>query len=86
MYTFADCLERLDVNLNEVGSEGVIDLLGRLNHHAIVELKMAGTGANTIREVAFFLQHYSPPCLTLLDLSYCSATDYDIGELVKLVF
>ncbi|XP_073988376.1 tonsoku-like protein isoform X2 [Rhodnius prolixus] len=82
-YYSLDCLERLDVNLNEVGSEGVIDLLGRLNHHAIVELKMAGTGANTIREVAFFLQHYSPPCLTLLDLSYCSATDYDIGELVK---
>uniref|UniRef100_A0A023EZT3 Putative ankyrin n=1 Tax=Triatoma infestans TaxID=30076 RepID=A0A023EZT3_TRIIF len=82
-YYSLDCLERLDINFNEIGSEGVIDLLGRLNHHAIIELKMAGTGITTIREVAFFLQHFSPSMLTLLDLSYCTATDYEISELIK---
>ncbi|KAK9510961.1 hypothetical protein O3M35_005628 [Rhynocoris fuscipes] len=82
-YYSLDSIESLDINFNEIGNEGVIDLLGKINHHAIVELKMAGTGPTTIREVAFFLQHFAPPALSLLDLSYCSACDYEICELIK---
>ncbi|XP_014248141.1 tonsoku-like protein [Cimex lectularius] len=78
-----DCLEVLNINYNNIGHEGIIDLLGRLDSRSIIDLRLAGTSETTIREVAMYLQHNAPSSLTILDLSYCKATDLELQELVK---
>uniref|UniRef100_A0A0A9Z4Z7 Tonsoku-like protein n=2 Tax=Lygus hesperus TaxID=30085 RepID=A0A0A9Z4Z7_LYGHE len=78
-----DTLETINVSYNDIGTEGVIDLLGRLNPRTIQELVLSHTGGKTLREVGLYLQMNAPPCLRSLDLSYCPATEDDVRELIQ---
>ncbi|KAF6214622.1 hypothetical protein GE061_009365 [Apolygus lucorum] len=77
-----DTLEVINVSYNDIGTEGAIDILGRLNPRIIQELSLSHSGGKTLREVGLYLQMNAPPCLRSLDLSYCPATEDDVQELI----
>ncbi|XP_014276725.1 tonsoku-like protein [Halyomorpha halys] len=78
-----ECLEVLDLSFNDIGGEGLTDILGRLEAQTIVDLRLSNTGSHTIREIGFYLQHYTPLSLRSLDLSFCPTTQIEIDCLVK---
>ncbi|CAH1399483.1 unnamed protein product [Nezara viridula] len=77
-----ECLEVLDLSFNEIG-EGLTDILGRLEAQTIIDLRLSNTGSHTIREIGFYLQHYTPLSLRSLDLSFCPTTQIEIDCLIK---
>lgn len=78
-----DSLEKLDIGYNELAREGCEGLLSKLEPSRLIELNMAATGENSVREVALFLEQRDPYNLISLDLSYCNADDNDITELIR---
>lgn len=78
-----ECLEVLDLSFNEIGGEGLTDILGRLEAQTIVDLRLSNTGFHTIREIGFYLQHYTPLSLRTLDLSFCPTTQLEVDCLIK---
>lgn len=82
-FFLTDSVEKLDIGYNELGREGCEGLLSKLEPSRLIELKMAATGENSVREVALFLEQRDPCSLISLDLSYCSADDNDIAQLIR---
>ena len=80
---FTDSIENLDIGYNELGRQGCEGLLSKLEPSRLIELKMAATGKNNVREVALFLEQRDPYNLISLDLSYCHADDDDIAQLIR---
>ena len=76
-------LEVLDLSYNDIGGEGLTDILGRLEAQTVIELRLSRTGSQTVREIGFYLQHNTPLSLRALDLSYCPATQLEIDCLIK---
>ncbi|XP_039278880.1 tonsoku-like protein [Nilaparvata lugens] len=81
---YLDQIEVLDLSSNDIGREGMLDILSKLNPGRIRRLELADVGSEWVaREVAIFLGQCVPYNLEHLDLSYCDIDDLQMNLLLK---